>query len=64
MVYSDEGWQGSNWNTGPKEDMPGKFIVRIPSAKNKSLYIILTNPSIQMSTERYEIGKVTPGDGP
>lgn len=45
--YSDEGWQGSNWNTGapssrtcfgisskmtgPCEDMPGKFIVRIPS---------------------------------
>ena len=35
---------------GIGEDMPGKFIVRIPSAKNKSLYRILTNDSIHMST--------------
>ena len=32
--YSDEGWQGRNWNTGPRvlgEDMPGKSLDGFPS---------------------------------
>ena len=52
--YSDEGWQGRNWNTGASTSSADEKVricrenplAGFLSSKNKSLYRILTNDSI------------------